>query len=500
MRNTFVFLITVGLTVGFNSFPIAEAGPCPPSFESIVVADGVQCAHPDEIPANSTRPTSFYSAAAEARALECFGSGEDGSRLQAVYVTEGPAVLSDADRAAITQGMINVQSIYRSSSLAVSDDVVVPRWVHSDDCRPVIEVVQVAPGALDDFAGGISALAALGHSRPDRKYIMWSDAAEYCGIAAVSIDPSKTNNRNDGDHAGYARIDRACWGYQGSVVAHEVTHTLGAVQPSAPHATPYGHCTDEYDIMCYVDGPDTVTTVSCPSTGSELVLDCNNDDYFHPDPQPGSWLYSNWNVADSSFLERIPGSHVDVGEVPVADSGSGFGDVDSENPHGRAIGWLADRGVTRGCDTGRFCPDQPVTRGQMAAFLHRYVPDRERTAAGIGFGDVGADAPFADDIEWLVSAGITRGCDQSSFCPDQPVSRAQMAAFLYRVFAPGSEAGGAAFVDVGSGALFSTEVGWLAATGISRGCGDGRFCPEQPVTRAEMASFLYRAAEMYLDN
>ncbi len=499
MRNTFVFLLTVGLTVGIMGSPTADAGACPQGFEQIVVANGVQCAHPDEVPVNSSRPTSFYAASAEARGLECFGSGQEGNRLQAVYVTEGPAMLSGPDRSAITQGMINVQAIYRSSSLAVSGDVVIPRWVHSDDCRPVIEVVQVAPGALDDFAAGISAAAAQGLDRPDRKYVMWTDAAAYCGIAAVSIDQSKTNNRNDGDHAGYARIDRACWGYQGSVVAHEVTHTLGAVQPSAPHATPYGHCTDEYDIMCYVDGPGTVTTVSCPSTGSELILDCNNDDYFHPDPQPGSWLFSNWNVADSSFLERIAGAPRSSGDESDDGRSNGFGDVGGESPHSRAIGWLADRGVTRGCDAGRFCPDQAVTRGQMAAFLHRYVPDLGSTDTAAGFGDVAAGGPFADDIAWLVGAGITRGCGETSFCPDQPVTRAQMAAFLYRVFAPGSTAGGAGFTDVAPGAPFSTEVGWLAATGISRGCGDGGFCPDQPVTRAEMASFLYRAAEMYLD-
>ena len=183
--------------------------------------------------------------------------------------------------------MVNVQSVYRTSSRAVADVDLVPRWVHSPECEPSIEVVQVTPGSLADFAATIQAVSERGLDRPDRKYIMWTDATVYCGIAAVSIDDSKVENRNDGHHPGYARVDRGCWGYQGSVVAHEVTHTLGAVQPTAPNATTNGHCTDEYDLMCYVDGPGITTSSVCNNRQSELLLDCNNDDYFHPDPPPG---------------------------------------------------------------------------------------------------------------------------------------------------------------------------------------------------------------------
>jgi hypothetical protein len=394
--------------------------------------------------------------------------------------------------------MVNVQSVYRTSSRAVGAVEFVPRWVHSPHCEPSIEVVQVAPGALSDFAATIQAVADQGHDRADRKYIMWTDATVYCGIAAVSIDDSKTGNRNDGHHPGYARIDRGCWGYQGSVVAHEVTHTLGAVQPTAPNATPYGHCTDEYDLMCYSDGPGITTTVTCSNPQGELVLDCNNDDYFHPDPPPGSWLYSHWNIADSSFVERVvSGAPVETSDGEA--SAPRFADVDVDGPHGRAIDWLADRGVTRGCEAGRFCPDQAVTRGQMAAFLHRFVPDLPVTADPAGFADVTPGGPFADDIAWLVGTGLTRGCNGASFCPDQQVSRGQMAAFLYRVFAAGPLAGDAGFTDVPSGSPFGTEIAWLAETGISNGCGTGAFCPDAPVTRGQMASFLYRAGGLYFD-
>ena len=106
MRKTFAFLLLAGMALGVVGFETADAGACPVGFEEVVVDGAVQCAHPDQAPVNSTRPTSFYTIEAEARALTCFGSGADGNRLQALFVTEGAPTLDSVDRSAITQGMI----------------------------------------------------------------------------------------------------------------------------------------------------------------------------------------------------------------------------------------------------------------------------------------------------------------------------------------------------------------------------------------------------------
>ena len=452
----------------------------------------VRCAHVDAPPAQTARSASFFAASAEARALSCFGTGTEGNRLQALYVTEGSPSLTTQDRAAIELGMISTQTIYANSSAAVSEDLLIPRWVHGPDCEPSIEVVTVAPGTLDGFGSTVRAITALGFDRPDRKYIVWADADRLCGIAAVSLDDRKNQNANDGGQPGYARIDRGCWAHQGVVVAHEVTHTLGAVLPSAPNATTLGHCTDEHDIMCYDDGSDMPMQVVCPNRGGELLLDCNNDDYFHPSPAPGSWLHAHWNVADSSFLERIAAqTEIAVGR---------FSDVPDADPMKGSIEWLADRGVTRGCDEGRFCPDDPVTRGQMAAFLHRFAPEAGSPlgseSATPSFVDVPADSGFAADIGWLASVGVTHGCDESSFCPQAPVTRAQMAAFLHRLFVGDRPEPDFAFFDVPTDHPHSGEIAWLASIRVSNGCGDGSFCPDAPVTRAQMAAFLHRIADV----
>ncbi len=112
-----------------------------------------------------------------------------------------------------------------------------------------------------------------------------------------------------------------------------------------------------------------------------------------------------------------------------------FGDVADDNPFRADIAALTDAGITRGCnppDNTQFCPKDPVTREQMAAFLTRAL---DLDSGSRSFSDVGADNPFRADIAALADAGITRGCnppDNTRFCPKDPVTRGQMAAFLKR--------------------------------------------------------------------
>ncbi|MEA2392272.1 MAG: hypothetical protein QOJ82_163, partial [Solirubrobacteraceae bacterium] len=96
-------------------------------------------------------------------------------------------------------------------------------------------------------------------------------------------------------------------GWQPTVMLHEITHNLGGVQPSAPHSTPYSHCWDGQDVMCYADGStgsQPYTSTICPTISGALpqTFDCNRDDYFNPAPAPGSYLATHWNVYRSVFL------------------------------------------------------------------------------------------------------------------------------------------------------------------------------------------------------
>ena len=176
---------------------------------------------------------------------------------------------------------------------------------------------------------------------------------------------------------------------------------------------------------------------------------------------------------------------------------TGFVDVDDADTFAEPIAWLQASGITRGCNppvNDAYCPQAPVSRGQMAAFLTRALR-LDAVAADSFIDDTGS--VFERDINQLAAAGIARGCNPPSndrFCPTVAVTRSQMAAFLARAFElPASDSD--SFVD-DEGSLFEGDINRLAAAGITMGCNpptNDRFCPQQAVTRAQMAAFLWRA-------
>ncbi len=190
--------------------------------------------------------------------------------------------------------------------------------------------------------------------------------------------------------------------------------------------------------------------------------------------------------------------------APVPPPGGGSGGGGGTSPIFADIGgsifeadivWLAESGITKGCNPPSntlFCPGSTVTRGQMAAFLVRALdlPD-----GGKAFTDV-SDSVFEADINALAAAGITKGCNppaNTKFCPDAPVTRGQMAAFLVRAL--DLEAGPNAFQD-DNGLVFEADINALAGSGITKGCNppaNTQFCPGSHVSREQMAAFLHRA-------
>ncbi len=177
---------------------------------------------------------------------------------------------------------------------------------------------------------------------------------------------------------------------------------------------------------------------------------------------------------------------------------AGFFTDDDNSVHVRAIEAIADAGITRGCNppvNDLFCPADSVTREQMATFLVRALG---LPAGAASFTDIGSSV-HAANIEALAAAGITKGCnppDNTLFCPTDPVTREQMATFLVRAL--GLPAGAASFTDIGS-SVHAANIEALAAAGITKGCNppdNTLFCPTDPVTRAQMATFLARALHL----
>ncbi len=179
-----------------------------------------------------------------------------------------------------------------------------------------------------------------------------------------------------------------------------------------------------------------------------------------------------------------------------------FDDAPLANTFFDDVVWLAVQGITIGCnppDNTLFCPGSNVTRGQMAAFLVRARGYTAGAEANL-FGDDDASI-FELDIDRLGTAGVTRGCNppvNDRFCPDALVTRGQMAAFLARAFNL-TNLGQVDLFDDDNGSIFELDIEKLGATGVSRGCNppdNDRFCPDDYVTREQMAAFIHRAVAL----
>ena len=161
-----------------------------------------------------------------------------------------------------------------------------------------------------------------------------------------------------------------------------------------------------------------------------------------------------------------------------------------------AIIWLAQQKITLGCNpplNTNFCPGKEVTRGQMAVFISRAL---NLPAPGSDHF-IDDDGKFYEAAaNQLFEVGITFGCRADRFCGDQPIPRGQMAAFLARAYGLPTTSGDR-FVD-DSQSEFQGAINKIASAGITLGCNpptNDKFCPGERVTRGQMAAFLKRAAE-----
>ena len=178
-----------------------------------------------------------------------------------------------------------------------------------------------------------------------------------------------------------------------------------------------------------------------------------------------------------------------------------FSDEDGSAHEGN-IEAIAARGVTLGCSPtypGLFCPDRVVTRAQMMAFLARALDEEGDAATTSRFADVPASAWYSPYLERLAALGVVEPYEDGAFRPSEPLTRRDMAVFLARAFAhisPVAEPAGA-FEDMPADAAGAAEVEAILAAGVTRGCSAEPmlYCPEESVTRAQMASFLTRALQ-----
>ncbi|QIX26649.1 hypothetical protein ncot_08555 [Nocardioides sp. JQ2195] len=308
----------------YASLTVARSGACKGLY---AVKGKGACSHgPDAPPAGhdvrrDVQPVAGLDTQSAATAVNCFGNGTDGNRVQVLYVYSGTSRYQQylASFQTWARGM---DDIYNDSAAKTGGERHI-RFVTDEDCVPTVTPVQVSSGAMGDFGWMIDELRNRGFDRTDRKYTVFGDANVYCGIGEFAGDTRKTADNHSNFGPSFARTDAGCWGPQ--VIAHELGHNLGAVNNNAPSSTGGAHCTDEYDVMCYSDSPYYPPMRFVCAASQESLLDCGNNDYFNTSPPAGSYLANYWNMADSVFLERSDGDDPGPDPDPDPEQCTGFG-------------------------------------------------------------------------------------------------------------------------------------------------------------------------------
>lgn len=168
-----------------------------------------------------------------------------------------------------------------------------------------------------------------------------------------------------------------------------------------------------------------------------------------------------------------------------------FNDVKDSDYFAAPVHWALEREITSGVEEGRFGPELPCTRGQIITFLWRAAGSPEPKSLAAAFQDVAEEEYFFKAVCWAVEQGITGGTGPNVFSPDMTCTRAQAVAMLYRAAGAGTTAG-TTFSDVTPDDYFAAAVQWAADREITSGVGEGRFGPEQPCTRGQIITFLWR--------
>ena len=265
-----------------------------------------------------------------------------------------------------------------------------------------------------------------------------------------------------------------------NVTAHELGHNAGSEHTHC-YVPPIDQCYN-LEAGCY-SGP-----TSLPPGGGTLMSYCHL--------LPGGEDNINFLFHQRCVTEQM------LPYIQAADCTSAvatFPDVPTSNPFFHYVETIFELGVTGGCSGGNYCPQNPVTRAQMAVFLLKaklgaaYTPP---ACAGV-FTDVPCPGPFTNWIEDLASKGITGGCGGSNYCPNATVTRKQMAPFLLKTLYGSSHtppACAGVFTDVACPGTFTNWIEELYGLGITGGCVASplQYCPNNPNTRAQMAVFLVK--------
>lgn len=295
---------------------------------------GPVCSHGDDPATDSAGAQVFPADSGVVPAPPCYDDGRAANRIEVLY--GHPADRPDNYAASVDRIRATVafaDHYFEQSDAGTTQRL---RWLCDAEGQVVIHKVALTPVGDDGTFtfGDMYRSVALGGGKGknkssyrsrDRIYVTFvdgvNDAYPFCGQGNFDADDSPRPSNKNNTGPAYSLV--ACW--NGTTTLHEIGHNLGAVQYSAPHTSGAAHCYDEFDVMCYDDngsyfrGPDGVRGTSddrqvqvvCAdaatlllNAGSQTQFDCSQDDYYNPNPAPGSYLATHWNIASSDWVQK----------------------------------------------------------------------------------------------------------------------------------------------------------------------------------------------------
>ena len=173
-----------------------------------------------------------------------------------------------------------------------------------------------------------------------------------------------------------------------------------------------------------------------------------------------------------------------------------FTDVNAADWYYAPVQWAVSKAITEGTSDSTYSPELDCTREQMVTFLWRAAGKPAVTDGKNPFTDVDQNAFSYQAILWAVKNGITEGTSTTTFSPDAPCTRAQIVTFLWRAAGkPAASIQKAAFDDLEEDAYYYPAVLWATEKAITNGMGGGKFAPNATCTRAQGVTFVYRAKD-----
>ncbi len=326
----------------------------------------------------------------------------------------------------------------------------------------------IRDGDVTEYTYGVGAKLPTDVTRSGYRFRGWYDNEDCTGSVITEINTTDT-----GDKTFYAK-----WTYNGGGGGGKSTDSVTAEKPQ--------NGTISINPQSASKG-STVTVTITPDKGYTLetliVVDKNGKEI------------ELVNEGDGKYTFKMPASEVAVKATFMDDNTmlNFFVDVPADAYYYDAVLWAVKEGITNGTSDTTFSPNNSCTRAQMVTFLWKASGSPEPVESTCPFMDVRADAYYAKAVLWAVEQGITAGTSENTFSPNAPCTRGQMATFLWKVCGTPVPVGGTnPFTDVIENAYYAKAVRWAYEQEITGGTSATTFGSNDPCTRAQMVTFLYR--------